>query len=84
MIIERFHDGKLSLIAERFQNKGRMLPDGVVYQASWVDPVQQRCFQLMEASHRELLDTWISRWSDIVDFEAVPVLTSAEFWAQQQ
>jgi Protein of unknown function (DUF3303) len=83
MVIEQFRDGKLTQISERFQNKGRMLPDGVVYQSSWIDPAQQRCFQLMEAPRPELLDTWISRWSDLVDFEVVLVLTSAEFWAQR-
>lgn len=83
MVIEQFHEGKLSQIAERFRIKGRLLPDGVVYQASWVDPARQRCFQLMEAPHPELLDAWISSWSDLVDFEVVPVLTSADFWAQR-
>jgi hypothetical protein len=36
----------------------------------------------MEASHRELLDAWISRWDDLIDFEIVPVLASADFWAK--
>jgi len=83
MVIERFHDGKTNLIAERFQSKGRMLPDGVVYHASWIDSAGQRCFQLMEAPRSDLLELGMSRWSDVVDFEAIPVLTSAEFWAQQ-
>jgi Protein of unknown function (DUF3303) len=83
MVIERFHSGKLSLVAERFRNQGRMLPDGVVYHASWVDASGQRCFQIMEAPSGKLLEVWISRWSDLVDFETIPVLTSAEFWAQQ-
>jgi hypothetical protein len=83
MVIERFHSGKLSLVAERFRNQGRMLLDGVVYHASWVEASGQRCFQIMEAPRLELLDIWISRWSDLVDFETVRVLTSAEFWVQQ-
>jgi uncharacterized protein DUF3303 len=83
MVIEHFQKGKLNLVAERFQTQGRMLPDGVVYHASWVDASGQRCFQIMEAPSEELLEVWISRWSDLVDFETVPVLTSAEFWAQQ-
>jgi hypothetical protein len=83
MVIEHFQKGKLSLVAERFQKQGRMLPEGVVYHASWVEPSGQRCFQIMEAPGVELLDLWISRWSDLVDFETIPVLPSAEFWAQQ-
>jgi hypothetical protein len=37
----------------------------------------------MSAPNRETLDHWIARWSDLVDFEVVPVLTSAEFWARR-
>jgi hypothetical protein len=32
----------------------------------------------MECSERRLLDEWIASWSDIVDFEVIPVMTSAE------
>jgi Protein of unknown function (DUF3303) len=58
-----------------------MLPEGVEYQASWIEPDGTRCFQVMEASRRELVDLWIGRWSDLVDFEVAPVMTSAEFWS---
>ena len=60
-----------------------MLPEGVTYHASWVDAAGTRCFQVMEAPHQELLDAWIARWEDLVEFEIVPVLASADFWAQQ-
>jgi len=59
-----------------------MLPDGVVYHASWIDARNGRCFQTMEAPNREALEPWIAAWSDLVDFEVVPVLTSSEFWAR--
>jgi Protein of unknown function (DUF3303) len=32
----------------------------------------------LEADERELLDRWIDKWSDIVDFEVFPVLSSEE------
>jgi len=32
----------------------------------------------MECEDRHLLDQWIARWSDLVDFEVVPVITSAQ------
>jgi uncharacterized protein DUF3303 len=32
----------------------------------------------METDNPQLLDGWIARWSDIVDFEVHPVMTSAE------
>lgn len=81
MVIERFKDGDPKPIGERFRRDGRMLPDGVVYQASWVDPAAARCFQIMEAPSLESLNEWVQRWNDLVDLEIVPVLTSAEYWA---
>jgi hypothetical protein len=84
MVIERFKNGATRLIEERFQRQGRMLPEGVTYQASWIDPEGLRCFQLMEAPSVESLAPWTSRWDDLVDFAIVPVLTSAEFWSQSQ
>ena len=80
MVIEHFKAGKLNAIGERFQRCGRMLPDNVAYHASWIDPAARRCFQVMEAPSAELLDVWVRRWNDLVDFEVIPVLTSAEFW----
>ena len=55
-----------------------MTPDGVEYVASWVTDDLARCFQVMEAESREALDAWIERWADLVDFEVVRVVTSAE------
>jgi hypothetical protein len=81
MVIERFKQGDPRPIGERFKRSGRMLPEGVSYHASWIDSASMRCFQVMEAPDRQLLDAWIARWDDLVDFEVVPVLTSADFWA---
>ena len=79
MIIEHFKD--VPAIGERFRANGRMLPEGVTYHASWVDSAGQRCFQLMEAPHEESLHPWLTAWNDLVEFEIVPVVTSAEFWS---
>ena len=81
MVIERFKHCDPNPIGERFRTSGRMLPEGVAYHASWVDPAGARCFQLMEAAQPELLDAWISRWNDLVEFEIVPVMASTDFWA---
>jgi hypothetical protein len=43
-----------------------------------VDVNFERCYQIMETDNRRLLDEWIARWSDIVEFEVHPVITSAE------
>jgi hypothetical protein len=45
-----------------------------------VDTTGTRCFQVIEAPQADSLVPWIKRWSDLIDFEVVPVLTSADFW----
>ena len=83
MVIEHFKNGNARPVGDRFKHSGRMLPEGVVYHASWVDPAAARCFQVMEAPDREALDLWVSRWRDLVDFEIAQVLTSADFWTNE-
>ena len=82
MVIERFKGGDPASVGDRFRRQGRMLPEGVTYHVSWVESTGRRCFQVMEAPDREALNAWISRWDDLVEFEIVPVLPSADFWAQ--
>jgi hypothetical protein len=82
MVIERFKNGDAVAIGKRFRECGRMLPKGVIYHASWVDAASARCFQLMEAEHPELLEEWVGKWQDLVDFEIVPVMTSGEYWSR--
>jgi hypothetical protein len=81
MVVERFKNGIAKPIGERFARCGRMLPEGVTYHASWVDPTAFRCFQLMETTDPELLNRWIAQWDDLVDFEVIPVVSSADFWS---
>jgi hypothetical protein len=81
MVIERFRNGDPGAVGARFRANGRMLPDGVTYHASWMEVSGKRCFQIMEAVDREGLEGWVRHWSDLVEFEITPVLTSAEFWA---
>jgi hypothetical protein len=76
-VIEHYREGA-GPVYRRFREHGRMTPVGVEYVASWVTSDLMRCFQVMEAESREALDEWIVRWSDLVDFEVVPVITSAE------
>ena len=80
MVIEHFKD--IAAIGERFKRSGRMMPDGVTYHASWVEPGRARCFQVMEADSAEPIETWAGRWRVLCDFEIVPVLTSQQFWAE--
>jgi hypothetical protein len=78
MIIEDFRDGDAVLVYRRFRDSGRQMPEGLTYVASWVTPDLTRCYQVMECDDRALLDEWMSRWADLVRFEVIPVLTSAE------
>ncbi|ORY18541.1 hypothetical protein BCR34DRAFT_596130 [Clohesyomyces aquaticus] len=78
MIIERFHSGNPAPVYARFRSQGRLAPKGLEYISSWVSDDLTQCYQLMEAERRELLDEWIGNWKDLVDFEVVVVMTSAE------
>ena len=78
MIIEKFHPDKVKDMYKRFEEKGRMLPEGVIYINSWLNESVSMCYQVMEADTIEKIHEWISNWNDLVDFEIIPVLTSAE------
>ncbi|MFA0889484.1 MAG: DUF3303 domain-containing protein [Synergistales bacterium] len=78
MIIEKFKQGKAPDVYRRFREKGRMAPEGLLYHSSWVDLEFQRCFQVMEAESEEKVHAWTANWEDLVDFEIIPVRTSAE------
>lgn len=78
MIIERFRDGDPVPVYRRFRDKGRLAPDGLQYVSSWVSADLRRCYQLMECDNRQLIDRWTANWTDLVEFEVVPIVTSAE------
>ena len=78
MIVEHFRDGDAVPVYRRFRDRGRLAPQGLRYVASWVTNDFRRCFQIMECEDRGLLEQWMSHWQDLVDFEVMPVMTSAE------
>jgi len=78
MIIETFHHDKVKQLYQRFDEKGRQLPEGVQFINSWIDEEITMCFQVMECDDLSLLRQWIDKWDDLADFEIIPVLTSAE------
>jgi hypothetical protein len=78
MIVESFRNQDAAPVYQRFREQGRLAPDGLIYVSSWVDTQLQRCFQVMETDDRNLLDQWMANWADLVDFEVIPVMTSAE------
>ena len=77
MIIESFKRDPIP-VYRRFRDHGRSLPEGLKYVASWVTADVTMCYQLMECEDRAVLEEWIARGSYLVDFEVIPVITSAE------
>lgn len=84
MVIECFKPGMGDEVGQRFKTQGRMMPAGVRYHGSWLEPTTGRCFQVMEAPARALIDEWISHWSDLVEFEVIPVVPSTEYWKMKE
>jgi hypothetical protein len=78
MVIENFKNGGAAPVYRRFRDHGRLAPAGLSYVSSWVNDNLDRCYQLMETEDRALLDQWMANWSDLVDFEVHPVISSKE------
>lgn len=78
MIIEHFRGGDPGPVYRRFRERGRLAPEGLRYVSSWVSADMTRCYQVMECEDESLLSEWTARWSDLVEFEIVPVVTSKE------
>ncbi len=78
MVIETFRNQDAKAIYRRFRDKGRMTPDGLSFIDSWVSADLGRCFQVMECDDVAVLQRWAAQWSDLIDFEIVPVLSGAE------
>ena len=78
MIVERFKNRDPLPVYRRFREQGRLAPDGLQYLSSWVDEKLEICFQLMEATDINYVNEWIANWSDIVEFEVYPVISSKE------
>ncbi len=78
MVIEHFKCRNPAPVYKRFAESGRLMPEGLNYLNSWIEVGMDRCFQVMETDDPILLQEWIKNWGDLVDFEVVPVVTSAE------
>lgn len=78
MIVEHFRQVDALPVYRRFRDRGRLAPDGLRYVSSWVSDDLRRCWQVMECDDESLLRQWMAAWDDIVDFEVIPVVTSAQ------
>lgn len=78
MVIEQFKNHDAGAVYRRFQERGRMMPEGLKYIDSWTESNFDRCFQLMECDDPRLFAEWTTHWEDLVDFEIVSVISSKE------
>ena len=76
MVLERFKDAPA--IYQRLREKGRMMPEGLEYVSSWINADLTMCWQLMQTEDESLFQSWTDNWKDLMDFDIVPVRTSAE------
>lgn len=78
IVVERFRNQDAKSIYRRLSEKGRMMPEGLTFVNSWVAADLSRCFQLMECSDVSLFQRWVAGWSDLMEFEIVPVVQGKE------
>ena len=78
MVVERFRNRDALAVYRRVREGGRGLPEGLTYVDSWVEANLDRCFQLVECDDPRLLQQWVASWGELVEFEIVPVVRSAE------
>jgi hypothetical protein len=82
LVIEHFRGGNPAPVYARFSERGRMLPDGLEYVSSWITDDLTRCYQVMQCEDRAPLDRWMAEWDDLIVFEVLPVVSSAEVQAR--
>ena len=73
MVVEHFKPGCCAAVYQRFEQRGRLLPDGLEYIDSWVNRERDICFQLMRTAQPALFETWFEQWQDLVNFELTPI-----------
>ncbi len=78
MVVERFKNRDAVPIYQRLRDEGRSLPEGLTYVDSWIEANFNRCFQLMECDDPRQLQEWVVAWGDLLEFEFVPVVPSAQ------
>jgi hypothetical protein len=78
MVIEHFRNRDPKPIYRRLREEGRKMPSGLKFIESWVEPNFDRCFQLMETDDARLLQRWVASWTDLMEFEILPVVRSVD------
>ena len=73
MVVEKLKNQDGEAVYRKLQ-KGRGLPDGLEFVASYVTADLGRCFQLMRTDDITTFQRWIADWQEVVEFEVVPVV----------
>jgi len=79
MIIERFRNADaVAAVYARFEKRGRLMPEGLKYVSSWIEPNFDRSFLVAECDDPRLIQQWVLQWNDLIEFEIVAVVPSKE------
>ena len=78
MVVETFRNQDAKSAYRRFRDKGRLMPEGLTFVGSWTAADLSRCFLIMECEDITRLQQWVAAWSDLVEFEIVPVVAGNE------
>jgi len=78
MVVEKFRNQDARPIYRRLRDRGRMMPEGLSFVSSFVAADLSRCFQLMECDDVTKFQRWIAEWSDLMEFEIVPVVAGKD------
>ncbi len=77
MVVEKFREQNATAVYQRLRDRGRLMPEGLTFLHSWVSADLGRCFQVVECEEITALQRWVAQWSDLVEFEVVPVVPGA-------
>ncbi len=78
MVVERFRIQDAKSVYSRFHEKGRLMPGELKFVGSWVSADLGRCFLIMECDEITAIQKWVAEWSDLIEFEIVPVVTGEQ------
>ena len=78
MTIWTFRPENTAEITERFIKTGAAPPDGVTMAARWFDVSGGRGFAIAETDDPLALTRWCRSWSDLMTFEAVPIINDEQ------
>lgn len=78
MIIEKFKEGKVKEVYKRFEEKGRLMPEGLHFINSWITEDVTTCYQVMETDDVTKLHEWVKNWNDLVEIQFIPVINSQQ------